>query len=55
MNGIHISPENINIINNNIDNQLDRIINSSQTTIKIINTLKSELYPKIININHFFN
>jgi len=51
INGIHISPENIRIINNNIDSQFNRIVESSNKTIKIIDYLQ-DVYSKIIRINH---
>lgn len=52
INGIHISPENIRIINNNIDTQLNRIVESSNKTIEIIDYLQKNIYSKIIRINH---
>lgn len=51
INGIHISPENIRIINNNIDSQFNRIVESSNKTIEIIDYLQN-IYSKIIRINH---
>ena len=51
INGIHISPENIRIINNNIDFQFNRIVESSNKTIEIIDYLQN-VYSKIIRINH---
>jgi cystathionine beta-lyase/cystathionine gamma-synthase len=52
INGFHVSPENIRIINNNIHDQLNRIVNSSNNTIDIIDYLQKNISSKIISINH---
>lgn len=45
--GIHVSPHNLQIINENMKNQNERITNSSKLTLQII-----EKYEKIIEITH---
>ena len=50
--GIHISPYNIKIINNNIQNQLERIINSSILTCKVIDDILSNNKSKIFKVSH---